>query len=300
MILSRRKFLNLCKSSSVAIGLSTLDVISIGELLADPNAPTVLWLQGSGCSGCSVSFLNYIAPSAPATAAEVLISKVNLAFHQTVMDVSGLSAVNTLDSVYAKGNYILVVEGGVPTAFNGYTCVVWTKNGRDVTFKEAVTTLALRASKILCIGTCASWGGVSAALPNPSGVVGVKAITGKTTVNIAGCPPHPDWIVWGIAKALLNSVGTLDSFGRPKGLSNRTVHDVCPRRGGGEAHSYGLDGYCLKELGCSGPECRAACPSIGWNNDTNWCVDANTLCIGCTESKFPFERMRRPVEREGD
>jgi len=298
MNLSRRGFLNLCKSSSVAIGLSALDVIKIGELLADPNAPTVLWLQGSGCSGCSVSFLNYIAPSAPATAAEVLISKVNLAFHQTVMDVSGPSAVGTVDSAYTKGNYVLVVEGGVPTAFNGYTCMAWTKDGRDVTFKEAVTTLASRASKILCIGTCASWGGVSAALPNPSGVRGVKAITGKTTVNIAGCPPHPNWIVWGIANALLNSVGSLDSYGRPTGLFNRTVHDQCPRHEREEARTYGQDGYCLEELGCLGPKCRAACPASGWNNGANWCVDANTLCIGCTEPTFPVAQLRGAGERD--
>jgi len=301
MNLSRRDFLNLCKSSSVAAGLSAVDLIRLEELFAGTSAPTVYWLQGSGCTGCSVSFLNYIAPSAPTTAAEVLIQNVNLAFHTTVMDVSGQSAVSIVDGASKqRRGYILVVEGGVPLGFNGNACLAWSKDGKDVTFKDAVTVLASRASKIICVGSCASWGGVGAAAPNPSGIVGVQQATRKRTINIAGCPPHPDWIVWGIAKALVGSVGTLDQYGRPTRLFNRTVHDACPRREREEAHTYGQDGYCLEELGCLGPQTRAACPSTGWNNHANWCVDANSLCIGCTEPSFPASPLRGAGEREDD
>jgi Ni,Fe-hydrogenase I small subunit len=45
----------------VMLGLSALDLLRLEELLANPDAPTILWLQGSGCTGCSVSFLNYIS-----------------------------------------------------------------------------------------------------------------------------------------------------------------------------------------------------------------------------------------------
>ena len=80
--------------------------------------------------------------------------------------------------------------------------LAWTYNGVDVTFQQAVTELAAKAAKILCIGTCASFGGIPAAGPNPTGVKSVKDVTGKPTINIAGCPAHPDWIVYVIAQLL--------------------------------------------------------------------------------------------------
>jgi hydrogenase small subunit len=291
------------------LGLSALDLLRLEELLAAPNAPTLLWLQGSGCTGCSVSFLNYIARTSTGTetVADVLIKRVNLAFHQTVMDASGQTAVNAVDSVYAAAasgkKYYLVVEGGVPTAFGGNACLAWTREDKkagkiDVTFLNAVKTLSSRASGILCVGTCASWGGVSAAAPNLTGVKGVGAVTGKRTVNIAGCPPHPNWIVWGIVRVLTNTVGSLDDHGRPEQLYPSSVHDRCPRKEvEPEATAYGQDGRCLEELGCMGPRCRAGCPSTGWNNGMNWCVDANSLCIGCTEPGFPVSQLRGMGER---
>jgi hydrogenase small subunit len=308
MNISRRSFLSYCRASSVMLGLSALDLLRLEELLADPAAPTLLWLQGSGCTGCSVSFLNYIAATSAGTetVADVLIKRVNLAFHQTVMDASGQTVVNVVDSVYAAASsgrkYYLVVEGGVPTAFGGNACLAWTRTtavGRiDVTLLDAVKTLSTRASGIISVGTCAAWGGISAAYPNLTGVKGVGDVTGKRTINIAGCPPHPDWIVWGIVRVLTNTVGSLDDFGRPEQLFPRSVHDRCPRKEGERyASAYGQDGRCLKELGCLGPKCRAGCPSTGWNNGVNWCVDANTLCIGCTEPGFPVSQLRGAQER---
>ncbi len=172
MILSRRDFLNICKTSSLALGLSALDVIKLEELLANPNAPTILWLQGSGCTGCTVSFLNYVSPVKPVDIADLLINNVNLAYHNTAMAAVADTGIEVLDAAYAKGGYILAVEGGVPTAFGGHACIAWSRDGREVTFLDAVKTLAGRASSILSIGTCASWGGIPAAPPNPTAVRG--------------------------------------------------------------------------------------------------------------------------------
>ena len=292
MILTRRDFLNACKASSLALGLSALNIIKLQELLANPNAPTILWLQGSACTGCTVSFLNYVSSSEPVNVADLLINDVNLAYHNTAMAAVADTGLDALDSAYAKGGYILAVEGGVPTAFGGNACIAWSRDGRDVTFLEAVKTLAARASKILSIGTCASYGGVSAAPPNPSAVQGVATATGKSTINIAGCPPHPDWVVWTIANLMLGSVGELDDKGRPKTLYRTKVHERCPRKEASKATVYGQDKRCLKELWCAGPKTTANCPSIGWNNRSNWCVDANSPCIGCTEPFFPKYALR--------
>ena len=296
MIVSRRDFLRTCQRLAPAIGLTALELGRVEALLANPNGPTVLWLEGSGCSGCSVSFLNYFSTSPPRTAAEVLVSTVNLAFHKTVMTASGSLAVDAVEAAYQRGGYVLMVEGAVPTAFGGATCMAWTDDGKDVSFLEAVQWLAPRAKAIICIGNCAAWGGVSAAIPNPTGAQGVKAVTLRNTINVAGCPPHPDWMVWTIVKALAGTLGSLDSQGRPTGLFNRSVHDQCPRRGRKEARWFGQDDLCLKELGCHGPATKAPCPLMGFNNGVNWCVEANALCIGCADPKFPGEKIHKGVE----
>lgn len=296
MKISRRDFLKLCGASAGALGLSLIDLGRLREVLANPNGPKVLWLQGSACTGCSVSFLNRISTTAPLTAADVLINSINLIYHPNLMSLAGDSAVAELQKVYQARGYISVFEGGVPTNFGGNACWPYTYGGKDVTMQQAVTDLASRASGILCVGTCAAFGGIPAAPPNPTGVKSVSAATGKTTINIAGCPPHPDWIVWAVAQLLLKNTIALDSYGRPTTLFNRTVHDRCPREEYDETSTFGVDRRCLRELGCRGPETRANCPQVLWNGGTNWCIDANAPCHGCTSPTFPdaqpfYQRM---------
>jgi len=178
----------------------------------------------------------------------------------------------------------------VPTAFEGHACTLWTEAGREATAREGVLSLGSRAKAVLCIGTCASFGGIPSGNPNPTGVMSVGQLTGRSTINIPGCPTHPDWIVWVIAQLLAGIMPVLDAQGRPADLlagGGKKVHDRCPRKGTKEAKSFGLDGLCLKELGCKGPRTYADCPEREWNNGTNWCIGANAICLGCTEKGFP-------------
>jgi hydrogenase small subunit len=300
MVVSRRQFLDYCKNAAAAVGLGAAQLAQLEKALAAPNAPSVIWLSGSSCTGCSISFLNRIAPAAPATAADVLINVINLRYHPNLRAAAGESAVAVALDTMRTGNYILAVEGGVPTAFGGNACWAWSTGGADVTFLEAVRMLAARASQVLCIGTCASFGGIPAAPPNPAGIKTVKAATLLNTVNVAGCPPHPDWMVATIAGVLSSTLGALDSYGRPVSLFRRTVHNQCPRRERGEAHTYGQDGQCLEELGCLGPDTMAPCPTTLWNNRVNWCVDANSQCLGCTNPNFPRSPLRRSANANND
>ena len=284
---TRRDFIRYCGMSAAALGLSATDLLRLEEVLANPKGPTVLWLQGASCSGCSVSLLNRISSQKPTTAADLLINSINLAYHPTLMAAADDSAVSALDRASAGRSYILVLEGGVPTAFGGATCFVYGAGGQDVTFAQAVQTLAARASRIVSVGTCASWGGIPAAGPNVTTIRGVAAYTGKRTINIAGCPPHPDWIVWAIAQLMLKKRIGVDAYGRPTAIFGRTVHDVCPLRETEEASSLGQAGRCLEELGCRGPHTQAPCPNQLWNGGVSWCIGAGALCIGCTQSTFP-------------
>ena len=292
MNVSRRDFLKYCGLSATAIGLSSTDLGLLEKALANPQAPKVVWLQGAGCTGCSVSLLNRISSVAGEVkdVGDLLINYINLVYHPNLMALSGQSAAEQAKAAYDAGGYVLAVEGGIPTAFGGNTCWAWTYNGTEVTSQDAVISLAGRAAAVLSIGTCAAWGGIPAAPPNPLGVKGVRAVTGKSAINIAGCPPHPDWIFWTVTQLLLGRSIPLDGYGRPTALFRETVHEKCPRRGREETERFGRDGYCLKELGCRGPETRCNCPSTRWNNKVSWCVEVNATCIGCTEPGFALNK----------
>lgn len=285
MKVSRREFMKYCTMSAAALGLSSA-LGPLAKALAAGSGPPIIWLSASSCTGCSVSLTNRISATAPYDAADLLINTINLAYHPNLMGAAGDLAVQTLRTV-DDGSFILVVEGGIPTIYNGKTCILWSENGVDVTAMAAVKELAAKAAKIICVGTCSSYGGIPGGAPNPTMVKGVKALTGKNTINIPGCPPHPDWMVWTIAQLLAGQNPSLDSYGRPTALFGTTVHSKCSRRETQWATSLSQTNRCLINLGCKGRNTRANCPTLKWNNGVNWCVAADSLCNGCTNSTFP-------------
>jgi hydrogenase small subunit len=287
MSITRRSFFGYCISSAAALGLSHFDLFRLRTAMANPNGPKVIWLQGASCAGCSISFLNRIAATAPTTAAALLTDSIDLIYHPTLMAAAGETASAIAAQAVGSGGYVLVVEGGVPTAFEGAACWAWSRAGVEVTFQQAVVELANQATQVLSVGTCASFGGIPAAGPNPAGIRSVAAATGKTTINIAGCPPHPDSIVSVIAQLLAGSIPPVDGSGRPRDSYGTSVHTACPRSGPTMAATLGVDNQCLMARGCRGPATMAPCASQKWNDRTNWCVDANSPCLGCTEPTFP-------------
>jgi len=220
------------------------------------------------------------------------------------MALAGDPAASVLMRAYREGGYVLVLEGGVPTAFDGNACVVYSLNGEEVTYMQAVTNLASNAAHIVCVGTCSSFGGIPAAGPNPTDVVSISELTGRTTINISGCPANPDWAVWAIAQLIAGAPVELDDDSRPVALYNRDlsggivpslIHDKCPRNSlvnpsaPPEATEFGQDGRCLINLGCRGPATKARCEQC-WNGiagQGTWCVGVNAQCHGCTEKTFP-------------
>lgn len=296
MRVDRRSFLQYCVASAASLGLDLSELGRLKGALAAGTAPTVVWLSAANCTGCTVSFANLFEPSEPTDVADVLINHINLAYHPNLMGAAGDLAVGALnDATKVAKNYVLVVEGGIPNLFGGHTCTLWTEYGldgkrRDVTAKEAVNRFARQAKAVLSVGTCASFGGIPAGAPNPTGIQSVQAATGVTTVNIPGCPTHPEWIAWTVAQFLAGATIRLDASGRPATLfsgEGKIVHKQCPRLEAGEASRLGVEGLCLKELGCKGEITQGDCPTRLWNSRTNWCVGANSLCLGCTERRFP-------------
>lgn len=285
MQISRRAFLKYCALASSSLGLGPEELTGLEAALADARAPSVLWLQGSGCSGCTISFLNYVSPSEPADAAEVLIESANLIYHPTLSAGAGESVVAGIKNAE---NFILLVEGAVPTAFGGYACSPWSDGGREVPFQEAVRTLSAKASQVVSIGTCAAYGGISAMGANPAAARNVQEVIGKSTINISGCPPHPNWIVETLVQLLQGKSVSLDGRGRPVSIyGGRRMCDQCPMHGNGEARTLGVRGQCMEALGCQGELVSAPCPATQWNNGVNWCIAAGSPCLGCIDPAFP-------------
>jgi hydrogenase small subunit len=108
MKVSRRDFLKFLGASAATLGLSATDLGRLQKVLANPASPSVIWLQGAGCTGCSESFLNRIssAASEPKTAADVLINSINLMYHPNLMALAGEDAVDQAEAAYNKGGYV--------------------------------------------------------------------------------------------------------------------------------------------------------------------------------------------------
>jgi len=191
--------------------------------------------------------------------------------------------------------YFLVVEGAIPVAANGRYCIVGEWKKKDVTMVDLTKRLGQQAAGVLAVGSCASFGGIPSAKPNPTGCKPVQAIFKDAkikapVVNIPGCPPHPGWIVGTIAHILTKGIPDLDRFKRPKLFFNDNIHDNCPFLKYYEeekfAKTWADKEACRIKLGCKGPDTNSNCYNRIWNNGVNWCVD-NAICIGCVEPSFP-------------
>jgi len=133
----------------------------------------------------------------------------------------GLSLGGTKE-IFLNGNVTL------PALFGGS---IGGNASADKSIYHEARLFATSAAAVLAIGTCASFGGIPAAQGNLTGASGAlyKGLTkpGKfngamtefagKTINISGCPPHPDWIVGTIAYLLKTnySLPPVEAYGRP-------------------------------------------------------------------------------------
>jgi hydrogenase small subunit len=256
----------------------------------------VVYLQGAACTGCTISLLNSASP----TIKNLLIDQVvpgvhiNLKFHPTIMASAGETAVHVMEDTAArqKGEYVFVMDGAVSTDPGGAYCSVG-----EVPIVDRVVALARDALAVIALGTCASFGGIPAAPPNPTGCVPVREVlkaNGIATplINIPGCPPHPDWFVGTVASIILGglpSADDLDEHLRPKAYFGKLIHENCPNRAWFDEQKFAKklgDEGCLYELGCKGPITYADCPIRRWNGGTNWVIGAGAPCNGCTQPEF--------------
>lgn len=312
--ISRRAFLKYCAALTSLLALPPAATGHLVEALGSARRPSMIWLSFQECTGCTESLTRAYAP----TLERLMFEFLSLDYHHTLQAASGEAAEaarqDTMEQF--RGAYLLAVDGAVPTRDQGACSTI--AGSSNLAMLQAC---AADAGMILAIGTCAAFGGLPAAAPNPTGAMSVGElmqngqIAQKPLVNLPGCPPLPAAISATVAHHITFArLPEVDDLRRPLAFYAHTIHDRCPRlqffRQAQFARSFddegARQGWCLYELGCRGPVTHNACPTAKWNKGTSFPIEAGSPCIGCSEPGFwnrdgfyqPIAATRTAVEQE--
>ncbi|MEW6659189.1 MAG: hydrogenase small subunit [Thermodesulfobacteriota bacterium] len=296
-LVSRRDFLKFCAVAAAGMGLPLGMGVKIAEAVASNlKKPPVIWLSGQECTGCSETLLRATHP----TVEKLILDLISLDYHETLSTPAGALAEGARHQSLQEnqGKFILVVEGAIPTKEGGIYCQV---GGKPVL--QILKETAPQAGAIIAIGSCASWGGLPSASPNPTGAVSAaEALGGKSTViNIPGCPPNPYNFLSTVLYVLtFKKLPDLDDKARPKFAYRRLIHEGCERRAHFDAGRFALEfgdeghrrGWCLYKMGCKGPETFNNCPEqlFGDVGARSWPVGTGCPCFGCSEKGVGFAK----------
>jgi hydrogenase small subunit len=271
------------------MGLEKSAVGQIAKALQTTPRVPVVWLHFQECTCCSESFIRSSHP----IVADILLDKISLDYSETLMAASGFQAEAAMKSTMEKykGEYILCVEGSVPTAADGVYCMIGGRTSMDI-LKEA----SANAKAVIAWGSCASNGCVQSAKPNPTQATPIhKLLSGVPLIKVPGCPPIGE-VMAGVIVHLVTfgTIPELDRVGRPKAFYSKRVHDSCYRRPYYDAglfvesfdDEHARKGYCLYKVGCKGPSTYNACGVTKWNNGVSFPIQSGHGCFGCSEENF--------------
>ncbi len=288
--IERRDFMKWAAGITAMLALPAQFTPLFAEAAKLADRVPLVWLHMAECTGCSESLIRSDAP----TIDSLIFDYISLEYHETLMAAAGWQAEENLAHALEayKGRYILLVEGGVPTANNGQYLTLGPQGDTGL---NVVTEAAKDAAAIFSIGTCSSFGGIQAASPNPTGAKGVDKVISQPVINVPGCPPSANNIVGTLMHFLLfGTLPALDRYSRPKWAYGNRIHDLCERRGHFDAgefvESFGDEGakkgWCLYKQGCKGPYTFNNCSTERFNQGTHWPIGAGHGCMGCSEPDF--------------
>lgn len=275
---------------------------------------TLFWIQTGACGGDSLAVLSAEAPSLEGLLAE---HGVDLLWHPSLSHQPMRRYDRLIEQILTGEQALdmLCVEGSIVTAPRG-TGLYDSYHGRAK--MNLVRDLAQHAGAVVAMGTCAAFGGVHAASPNPSDCIGLqfdKAAPGGLfppdwrsrrdlpVINVAGCPAHPHAMTQTLAWLATGLPLRLDALNRPAAHFSTVVHQGCTRN---EYHEYDVEETelggraCLFfNLGCQGPMTQAVCNSDLWNGVSSK-TRAGVPCFGCTSPTFPREEDLFRTEKVGE
>lgn len=292
-MLTRRSFLKKCRDVSLLMCGSTLLTRSLAEgfLQLANESPAIAFIHAQNCMGCTTSmmygndfdFMGFLSHTG------------RLELHPALSFSQGDAYLENLENVVRQGDYLLVVEGSIPSKPRE-ACYLGSQPLYNV-----LARYAAQARMVISSGSCASHGGIPASGGNQTGALSVAAYlkeqkTEVPVVSIPGCPVHPDHLMGSIAYITatgkappLNKVSQL-----PDEYFGELLHNRC-----GRYQYFSQDLFvedfakdkdnCLLKKGCRGPITASDCPVRRWNQRTSVCVESNTPCIGCMSSLWPFD-----------
>ncbi|MBT5229956.1 MAG: hydrogenase small subunit [Methylococcales bacterium] len=286
--ITRRGFLKFCSITATMLALPPSLIPQIAKALESAKRPSVIWLSFQECTGCTESITRSHAP----TIESLIFDFISLDYHHTLQAASGHAAEAAREQAMKdnEDQYILVVDGSIPTGNPGFSTIAGIDN------KQMLIDTAKHAAAIVAVGTCATYGGLPHADPNPTNAVAVSdIIKDKPIINVPGCPPIPIVMTGVLAHFLtFGTIPDLDDLGRPKMFYGNSIHDRCYRRPFYEkglfAETFDDEGakagWCLFKLGCKGPTTYNACATAKWNEGTSFPIEAGAPCIGCSQPDF--------------
>jgi len=260
---------------------------------------SLYWLMCGGCGGDTMSLLGADSPNI----LELMkLLDINILWHPSLSNNKPQFHAELLNSLITGEEPldILCVEGAV---IRGPSGTGMFETFEDKPKKDILSGLAARASVVVAIGTCASYGGISADCQieacglqylkrEKGGFLGEKFLTrsGLPVINLPGCPCHPD-VISGVLSALVHDQPcSLNEFNAPLEWYNMLVHQGCTRN---EYHEYrvedsdfGEKGCMFFHMGCRGPLAHGPCNKVLWNNRSSK-TRVGIPCFGCTQPDFP-------------
>ena len=304
---ARRSLLKFSATMAAALALPPTAGVAMAQGLARSRRQAVIWLSFQECTGCTESLTRTASPSLE----DLIFDFISLDYHHTLQAASGEAAEAARHQSMKEnaGRYLVVVDGSVPLGEGGAYSVIAGQTNLAM-LQETVAN----AAAVIAVGTCAAYGGLPQARPNPTGAVPIsQLVKGKPVVNIPGCPPMPQAMAGTIAHFLsFSQLPELDAQSRPRAFFGETIHDRCYRRPfykrGQFAKRFDDEGarrgWCLYELGCKGPVTYNACASQKWNGGVSFPIQSGHGCIGCSEAGFwdrggIYQPLPTATERRG-
>ena len=277
-----------CAATASLLALPPAMVPRIAQALEQARRPSVIWLSFQECTGCTESLTRSSSP----TLEGLIFDSISLDYHHTLQAASGDAAEAARHAAMQEnmGKYLVLVDGSIPMANPGYSTIAGISN------YDMLMETVEGAAAVVAIGSCAAFGGIPGANPNPTGAVSVSdLVKDKAVVNVPGCPPIPMVITAVLAQFLtFGQLPDLDVHGRPVAFFGQTIHDRCYRRPFYEQGKFAetfddegaRKGWCLYKLGCKGPITYNACATVKWNAGTSFPIESGHPCLGCSEPGF--------------
>lgn len=287
--LSRRSFVKTCTALAGILGLSPTMLPEIIEAAEKKPLVPVIWLHGQECTGCDEAFLRSASP----LVTDVLLNMISVEYSEALSAASGDALEHHLVEIIKKykGQYLLAFEGAISLGNDGTYCMV---GGRSI--NEVLKEAAAGAAAVIELGSCAAWGGIQAAKPNPTQAIAISDyISGVPIIKIPGCPPIPE-VMTGVIMhyVLFGQIPPLDTVGRPKQFFGNRIHDTCYRRAFFDSGMFAEKfddagakaGWCLYKLGCRGPQAYNSCGNLRWWNGLSYPIQSGHGCIACASNNF--------------